>query len=202
MSDFQREHRYWVIKRKRLTPEQDEACRQFCGRLHDEGVPEVEAVVVESDWHAYEIVWGLVERVATGQPLPYLTDEDPDVVASEAHDWEQLAYRYQAERDALAAHVERLSTAIRYATDYLGGNKLNTIGHGSKAHRELVDAAGETPTTSLARLKAEAKNELLSTVREMDITNSNGDARLDSEWRAGWNQCIRELRRQAEEPTE
>ena len=100
----------------------------------------------------------------------------------------------QADQDALVAHVERLVQLIGWAEEDQVGPEV--------VAGEFYAVMGDAPTTSLARLKAEAKNELLSTVREMDITNSNGAARLDSEWRAGWNQCIRELRRQAEEPTE
>ena len=46
----------------------------------------------------------------------------------------------------IAAQQERiaeLEEAIHYATDYLDDNKLNSIGHGSKAHNELKDALKE-----------------------------------------------------------
>ena len=45
-----------------------------------------------------------------------------------------------AHRDERIAELEK---AIHYATDYLDDNKLNSIGHGSKAHMELKEALKE-----------------------------------------------------------
>ena len=65
--DFEREPRYYLIKRKNLTPEQDREVQAFIGRLLNEGMkPVEEAVVVESDWPNYEHVWKTVEQVANG----------------------------------------------------------------------------------------------------------------------------------------
>ncbi|SNY95517.1 hypothetical protein SAMN04488142_0017 [Halomonas sp. hl-4] len=66
-----------------------------------------------------------------------------------------LREKMQDERDALAAHVERLRAALNYCSEYLYGSHLNTIGHGSKAHMEMVSALEETPATSLALLNQE-----------------------------------------------
>jgi len=41
------------------------------------------------------------------------------------------------------AEISKLKAAIEYATDYLDEDKLNSIGHGSKAHRELSGAIKE-----------------------------------------------------------
>ncbi|GAB2798855.1 hypothetical protein GCM10027040_27190 [Halomonas shantousis] len=68
MADFKREHRYWAVKRKHLTPDQDERVRQFLSQLRDEGVPDVECVAVESDWPIYEETWENVQRLAEGKP--------------------------------------------------------------------------------------------------------------------------------------
>ena len=45
--------------------------------------------------------------------------------------------KLEQQRDALAAHVERLRFALAYSNDYLHENPLNSIGHGSKAHWEM-----------------------------------------------------------------
>lgn len=58
----------------------------------------------------------------------------------------------EQERDALAAHVERLSKAAFDAIHYLPGGK-------NKA--ELMDAYDDTPETNLSRLKAQWQAEAL-----------------------------------------
>lgn len=68
MRDFTREHRYYVVERKRLTPEQDQEVQALCQRLQDEGIPpQDQCVVVEKDWPIYEPVWEMVQRVAEGK---------------------------------------------------------------------------------------------------------------------------------------
>lgn len=125
MTDFKREERYIVVKIKDVGATRLGALRQF---LEVKGIPTRECVVVEPDWPIYEIVWHLVERLATGQRLPFMTDDDPD--------------KLKAERDALAAHVAAL---VEWADSYVGTTGLY----------EAVEAAREANTTSLDRLKAE-----------------------------------------------
>lgn len=60
---FQREERYIVIKRKRLTPAKEDRLREF---LHMEEIGIIECAVVESDWPEYETVWAMIERRVTG----------------------------------------------------------------------------------------------------------------------------------------
>lgn len=59
MSQFQREERYIVIKRKHLTPGEEKMLRDY--------IPDcslVSAVVVEADWPEYELAWAMIERRA------------------------------------------------------------------------------------------------------------------------------------------
>lgn len=63
MSDFEREERYIVIKRKHLDEPSEAALRCVMAGLD---VDTVECVVVESDWPNYEHVWETVEQVANG----------------------------------------------------------------------------------------------------------------------------------------
>lgn len=53
----------------------------------------------------------------------------------------------KAERDGLgrmvhdkAVQLQRAERALRDACDYLGSNRLNTIGSGSQLHRQMADA--------------------------------------------------------------
>ena len=43
----------------------------------------------------------------------------------------------------MVEHIAKLEKAIRYSSDYLDDNKLNSIGSGSKAHVELREALKE-----------------------------------------------------------
>ena len=59
---------------------------------------------------------------------------------------DQLA-AVKAERDGLgrmvhdkAVQLQRAERALRDACDYLGSNRLNTIGSGSQLHRQMADA--------------------------------------------------------------
>jgi hypothetical protein len=63
MSGFKREARYYVIKMKDLTEEQDIT---LCDCLSGNMIPCTDAVVVEKDWPNYEHVWKTVEKVAAG----------------------------------------------------------------------------------------------------------------------------------------
>lgn len=65
MTDFQRENRYSVIKHSQLTETQIGFLKNC---IHGEGIPTVKAVVVESDWPEYELVWQMIEARVVGEP--------------------------------------------------------------------------------------------------------------------------------------
>ncbi|WP_069384006.1 hypothetical protein [Halomonas caseinilytica] len=106
---FEREERYVVVKIKDMTPAQRVALQ--C-HLEEHGTPTRECVVVEPDWPIYEIVWHLVERLATGQRLPFMTDDDPD--------------RLQAQRDALLAFAQEGFGACFNGCDWDGASIQET----------------------------------------------------------------------------
>jgi hypothetical protein len=64
MSDFIREARYYVIKQKNLTEDQDTA---LCDLLSTYQVACTDCVVVEKDWLNYEHTWKTIEHVASGK---------------------------------------------------------------------------------------------------------------------------------------
>lgn len=120
MTNFTREHRYWVIKRKHLTPEQDEECRQFCERVIDNApLADIEAVVVESDWPIYGEAWNNVRRMAEGRPS------------------------IGAERNALAAHTKRVIREWNADNDSFEPFSDEWIDH-------MGDVVEDAPTASLA----------------------------------------------------
>lgn len=97
VSEFKREERYIVLKRRDMTKDEEAGLREY---ILQQGLITRECVVVEPDWAIYDIVWHLVERVATGQRLPFMTDEDPDKIRAERDKAEQ-----RAERDLDAFHI-------------------------------------------------------------------------------------------------
>ena len=64
MTEFKREERYIVIKRKNLSEKEEFAIRALLEGLD---VGTVECVVVESDWPENEVVWKMIESRVTGQ---------------------------------------------------------------------------------------------------------------------------------------
>ena len=66
MSTFKREDRYAVIKYSQLTEKQLGFLKDC---IYGEGIPTVEAVVIESDWPEYEPVWKMIEDRVIGAPV-------------------------------------------------------------------------------------------------------------------------------------
>ena len=64
--EFKREVRYTVIKHIKLTADQ---MRHLEECIFGEGIPTIEAVVVESDWPEYGPTWAAIEiRMNRGEP--------------------------------------------------------------------------------------------------------------------------------------
>ena len=64
MSKFKREHRYHVIKRKRLDDIAEEALVEC---LQSWDIPTEDCVVVEHDWPIYDHVWEMIRRQVEGE---------------------------------------------------------------------------------------------------------------------------------------
>lgn len=71
MSQFNREHRYVVLKASDLravglTERELEILERVCAKVdqyrRDTGKPDLECVVVEKDWPEYEPTWKAIER--------------------------------------------------------------------------------------------------------------------------------------------
>lgn len=66
MSEFKREVRYTVIKHSQLTEGQMQYLKNC---IFGEGIPTVEAVVIEADWPEFEPVWSMIEDRVSGAPV-------------------------------------------------------------------------------------------------------------------------------------
>lgn len=66
MSNLKREVRYTVIKHNQLTDAQVGFLKNC---IYGEGIPTVEAVVIESDWPEYEPVWKMIEDRVVDAPV-------------------------------------------------------------------------------------------------------------------------------------
>lgn len=101
MTDFKREHRYWVFKRKHLEAEQDAHFRdeaQWFAEAAPEACPT--CVVVEDDWPEYEVVWEMIQARVEGRPGP-IADRDTTIA-----ELEEKAKWHDADRGSL---LEELS---------------------------------------------------------------------------------------------
>lgn len=73
MSDFKREARYYVIKRRDISADQEAVLQDA---LHGAKIPCRESVVVENDWPNYEHTWATIQRVSDGTyDDPYAENE-------------------------------------------------------------------------------------------------------------------------------
>lgn len=128
MSEFKREHRYWVFKRKYLTQEEDDQLRALGREL--EGTPRAmrPCVVVQENWTEYEIVWDLIQQRVEGGAAVEVTDrllsrlakkdEEIERLRSELSDCEcdflaDLCQRREEELRTALARVEALESQLR-----------------------------------------------------------------------------------------
>src|SRR5690554_7118401 len=100
MSDFQREARYYVIKIKDLSEDQDIS---LCDLLSGARIPCTDCVVVESDWPNYEHTWNTVEKVTSGS----FVDPYKQLEQAQARVAELEAKAMQVGIDYSQAHILR-----------------------------------------------------------------------------------------------
>jgi hypothetical protein len=103
MSDFIREARYYVIKQKNLTEDQDTA---LCDLLSGAQIPCTDCVVVEKDWRNYEHTWKTIEHVASGKFCdPYEEIDRLHLHIEQAHARLQSVHADLLEIHRVTAHV-------------------------------------------------------------------------------------------------
>lgn len=166
MTDFKREERYIVIKLKDLDDDQLDELR---GNLI--GIRARECVVVEPHHPHYEETWENVQRWAEGRPS------------------------IGEERDALAAHVERLIRGGRYLHHELQQWSLTERDPETSAAMSTWDViVRESPATSLARRDADKQTEAMESLLN-EARNSYGAETV----RAFIRNRLNRLHRQAQE---
>ncbi|WP_428398219.1 hypothetical protein [Marinobacter salarius] len=98
MSDFKREERYIVIKRKHLDEIAEHHIRYW---LAENSIPTFECVVVESDWPNYDATWEAVQQVEEGT-------YDPDEITRLQSEVEKAEARVAELEDFCADKIGRL----------------------------------------------------------------------------------------------
>lgn len=131
MSEIKREFRYYVIKRRDITADQEVALQDM---LHDAKIPCQESVVVENDWPNYEHTWATIQRVSDG------TYDDP-----------------YAENERLRARVAELEAAQQGSVpdgwklvpvepdEYMLNAGMSAFCTGGRVFQSMVEAAPQPP---------------------------------------------------------
>lgn len=169
MSDFNREDRYIVIKRKDLNVVPFAALQSFLEHLGALAsfLPQREFVVVESDWPECEQVWRMIEARVTGQPS----------------DLERLEAEAQALREEVAALRARVVVPDGYALVpveptremFIAVNKEDDKAYaGGCDHGAQFDWLWEAAIDAAPRLKGKAVSEEL--LRRLSIHKPGYDA--------------------------
>ncbi|WP_313461528.1 hypothetical protein [Pseudomonas nitroreducens] len=113
MSEFKREERFIVIKRKHLSAESrthDSLEQELRIWLDRHLVPTSECVVVESDWPEYETVWAMLAARIEGRATPYqLLEQQVAALRQHKNDYMEAAEgtRLALEAEAQALREER-----------------------------------------------------------------------------------------------
>jgi hypothetical protein len=126
-SNFVREERFIVVKRKHLSADTEDRLRAF---LEGESVPTVECVVVEADWPEYEPVWDMIAARTLGLPAA-------QEVAPEANNLTDLISR------AVTARMtpEFIEKEVTSRVDKLIAEAVNTALRSYSDTGKLIEAA-------------------------------------------------------------
>lgn len=173
MKEFKREERYIVVKLSDLHGNRY-THQTLLHRVRDGSIPTRECVVVEAHWPIYEQTWDAVQRLAEGRPqriaeleaeLDQLREQNEALTLEHAAmDQERgkqrvACLRAEKERDALAAHVERIRETCLDSGKHVGRRQVF----------ELQEFVYDAPQTSLAQRDARMKAEALEGVVERPI---------------------------------
>ncbi|SDI55167.1 hypothetical protein [Pseudomonas panipatensis] len=143
MSEFKREARFIVIKRKHLSAESrvhDSLEQELRVWLDKHLIPTSECVVVESDWPEYETVWAMIAARVEGRPTPYqVLEQQVAALRQHKNDYMEAA---EGTRRALNSELEKkglllseMHEALSVADDRIEAAKSET-----QALREEVAA--------------------------------------------------------------
>jgi len=126
MSDFTREARYYVIKQKNLTEDQDTA---LCDLLSGAQIPCTDCVVVEKDWPNYEHTWQTIQKAAVGKFRdPYKETERLKAANGLKAN---LCMEWKVANNKAQARVVELATALQDAVDIIQADANTEENYGS-----------------------------------------------------------------------
>jgi hypothetical protein len=192
--EFKRERRYILAKVKHLRPHDIQFLDSYLKSLEH---PELQAVVVESDWSNYEDTWKAIEQVANGEyQSPYESVEqlqarcaelDKEVKKHKQIDFGNREFidmlkdavgELERERDALAAHVEHWKDISEQCAVAQTKVEACTIYEQANEH--------STPQRSLAAHDAEVARKAITKAKETFVLGSNGN----EDFQAGIDYCL------------
>jgi len=148
MSEFQREERYIVIKRKRIYAEGDDAGTVWERKLRAQIPLEwlVDCVVVESDWPEYETVWRMIQDRVEGRTAAQQSAPTPAVVSDGLCIW------WTSPRDCALIGGEPLPHWPRYLREQYT-SRLGRSGRGRLWIAEgMKTSVDPWPDTMIARI--------------------------------------------------
>lgn len=122
MSEFERENRYIVVKRKHL--DRATTVNVEC-MLGNAGVTPIECLVIEPDWPEYELAWSLIEARCTGR---FADVNDVDQTAyDQLYSITNINDMWESEARAILVSHRLASTAeLRAEIEQLRGALLKT----------------------------------------------------------------------------
>lgn len=164
MSEFQREERYIVIKRKTLDALQENSIRRL---LRDSGISTVECVVVEHDWPNYEHTWGTIKQVFNG------TFDPGEITAlrqqlSDAKDGERMLWGFLEDKRQELEQVEIRAFALNECL----AEVVNDMGSGDEPgaglpwHTKAKQALSGIGRAIILRKQAEKVSEMADLVEK------------------------------------
>lgn len=156
MSDFQKEHRYYVFKLKNLLEDQKQrlyALQMELGPWND--VPE--CVVVEADWPNYQDTWSDIQAVSEGRftsRAELQAERDAlalQLKASEENARQQRDMKAKAreQRDALVSKMVILHESVTQAVNLIPAGAIDIISN-------IKTAQDMNTAQALAEIRAEA----------------------------------------------
>lgn len=214
MSEFKREERFIVIKRKHLSAES-----RTCDSLEQELriwldrhlVPTSECVVVESDWPEYETVWAMLAARIEGRPTPYqVLEQKVAALRQHKNDYMEAA---EGTRRALVAEAKALREEVAAASEREGilEHRLMRVmtQHFAEAWRKrdtdkTLEGYLSAGIAALERERDAALEQVAAlrarvVVPERAVRNPHSGKTqayvVTEHWNEGWNACLDELAR-------
>ncbi|WP_236225339.1 hypothetical protein [Pseudomonas pseudonitroreducens] len=193
MSEFKREERFIVIKRKHLSAESrfHESLEQELRVWLDKHlIPTSECVVVESDWPEYETVWSMIAARVEGRPTPYQVIEQ-QVAALRQHknDYMEAA---EGTRRALETEAQALREEVARSNRITIAMALDIAAVGEVLGIPAEEQEGGTG--ELIDLIRELQEEVAA-LRARVVVVPGRITHTGVPYAPGWNACLDELAR-------